>query len=208
MAYANLASSVKLARTNQIIDAIGANGLMNIYTGSYPGSPDITPTGTLLASLPLSAPAGTASLAVQGGIITDPGTGGTDGTYNLTVSGGGGNNAAGIFIVSGGSLSTIALSNNGHGYVSPPDLAGFSNAGLFGASATSLLTGVLVFNPITTRRASASGLAGFVRITTAGGDGILDLDIGTSNAFSVVIDNAFIIAGQSIGCSAEVLIES
>lgn len=208
MAYANLASSVKLARSNQIIDAIGADGLMNIYTGSYPGDPDIAPTGTLLASLPLSPTAGVASLAVQGALITNPGMGGTDGTYSLTVTGGGGNNAAGIFIVIGGSLSAIALSNNGHGYVSAPDLSGFSNAGLFNASAISLLTSILVFNPITTRRAMASGLAGFVRITTATGNGILDLDVGTTNAFSVVLDNGFIVAGQSVACSAEVLIES
>lgn len=208
MAYANLASSIKLARTNQIVAAIGVGCLMNIYTGAYPGSPDIATTGTLLASLPLSSPAGIASLAVQGGMITDPGTGGIDGTYNLVISGGGGNNAAGIFTVYGGILASVIISNTGSGYVSPPTFSGFTNAGLSGAIVSSLLTGILVFHPIATQRAVATGLAGFARVITHAGVGILDLDIGTTNASSVVINNPFIITGQSVACSADVLIEA
>ena len=208
MTYANLASSTKMHRASQIIADIGSNGLMQFYTGSYPASPDIAPAGTLLASLALSSPAAAASYAVQSGVVTAGGTGGADGVYALSVTGGGGTGATGTYTVSGGSLATITITGNGFGYTSAPTLGGFGSAGLTGATATPVMTATLVFNAISTATAVATGTAGFVRIAAADGTGIIDLDVGATNAFSVIISNTFISSGGSVSCSAEVLLEA
>lgn len=207
MGYVNLASLTKQHRASQLITDIGTDGVMNLYTGSYPSSPDLAPAGYLLASLPLSITAGVASLAVQSGLVTAAGTSGTDGVYALTITGGGGTGAAGTFVVSGGALASIVISNNGYGYTGPPTLSGFGTAGLSGATATAVMTGIMVFNAISTVMAVATGIAGFVRVATSGGVGIIDLDIGTTNAYSVVINNTYINSGGSVSCSADVLIE-
>ncbi len=207
MAYANLASATKLHRANQIVTDIGSNGLMSFYTGSYPVSPDITPSGILLVSLPLSPVSGVASFAVQSGLVLSGGTGGTDGVYSLTITGGGGTGAAGIFTVVGGVLTTIAINNNGYGYTTPPTFSGFTNAGLTGASAMPVMTGILVFNAISSATAIATGTAGFVRVSTSSSVGVIDLDVGTTNAFSVIVNNTFISSGGVVSCTADVLIE-
>ena len=279
MTYVNLASLTKQNRAAQIISNIGAAGVMNFYSGVIPASPDFAPTGTLLAALPLSTPAGVASLAVQGGSILTAGSGGTDGLYTLSITGGGGTGAAGTFTVYQGALSSIAISNNGNGYTSPPTFGGFSIGGLSGATATAIMTGILVFNTITSASGIATGVAGFVRVSSASaaftgaisttdltisgvssgvitigqlvlgsgviagtiitsfvsgtmggsgiytvnntqsvstepmtaspfnGVGIIDMDVGMSNSFSVVMNNTFISNGGSVSCSADVLIE-
>lgn len=206
--YTNLASITKKNRADQIITSIGSNGLMNFYSGSIPLSPDLTPSGTLLASLPLSTIAGVSSLAFYNSVITNPGTGGNDGTYNLVITGGGGNGAAGTFSVVGGILKTISISNNGYGYTSSVTLGGFGGASLSGASAISIMTGIMVFNTITSATGLATGVASFVRVSTSSGTGIIDLDVGTTNSYSVVMDNTFINLGSAVTCSADILIES
>jgi hypothetical protein len=208
--YANLASLTKMHRSNQIITDIGSGGLMNFYVGPIPPSPDIAPTGSLLASLALTSPAGVSSLAMLTGIVTAPGTGGTDGTYPLTITPAAGDNGTGtvgIFTVLGGVLSTIQISNNGYGYAMPPTLGDFSVGGLTGATATPVMTGILVFGAIGVASGFGTGTAAFVRVSTSGGIGILDLDVGTTNAFSVIMNNTYIIAGGLVTVSADVLIE-
>ncbi len=208
MGYCNLSSTTKQSRAQAIIGAIGSAGLMNFYTGSYPASPDIPTTGILLASLPLSSPCGVASLAVQSGVVTSPGTGGTNGVYTLTITGGGGTGAQGTFTVAGGLLSIITITNNGSGYTSVPTLSGFATAGLSGATATGVMTGVIVFNTISTASGLVTGTAGFVRIVTSGSVPIMDLDVGTTNASSVIMNNTFINQGGSVSCTAQILIEA
>lgn len=77
----------------------------------------------------------------SGGGLTDPqitaaGSGGTDGTYALAFSGGGGSGAAGTVTVSGGVATAIALTNAGSGYTSAPTVSLAAATGLTGATAT------------------------------------------------------------------------
>jgi hypothetical protein len=206
MSYANIASLTKMARANQIISAIGSNGIMKFYTGILPSSPDIAPSGTLLASLPLSTVAGVASLAIQKGVVTSPGTGGTNGIYMLTITGTG-IGAGGTFTVLGGVLNSISITANGRGYTAPT-FSGFASAGLTGAAAISVLTGVLIFNTISSATSVATGTATFVRVTTSGGTGIMDLDVGTTNSYSVIMSNTFVAMSSTVSISANVLTES
>ena len=207
MAYANLASATKLSRSTQIISAIGSGGFMQLWTTTPPPSPDLSPNGVMLVALPLSSVAAVASYGVEAALITAPGTGGTNGVYALTITGSG-SGATGTFTVSGGVLSSIDMSVAGTNYATPPTLGGFGTAGLTGATATAVMTSVLVFNTITTATAAATGVAGWARVTTSGNVGILDLDVGTTNDFSVVMDNTFINMGGSVACSAQVMIEA
>lgn len=78
---------------------------------------------------------------VPGGQITltDAGSGGTDGQYALSFSGGGGGiNLAGYFIVLGGAVSAIFITNGGSGYVSNPTVSFSACPGLTGATATAV----------------------------------------------------------------------
>lgn len=209
MPYVNLASATKLHRTQQIISDIGTHGSMQFYTGTPPAGPDFAATGTLLASLPLSVTAaGVASLAVQQASIVTPGTTGTNGTYNLTFTGGGGVNAAGFFIVFANTLNQIVITTPGYGYTSAPTIGGFTNAGLSGATATAVMTGAILLNPVASAMAVASGTVGWARFAKSNGTGVLDLDVGTTNASSVVMDITSIATGGMVACSAVVLLET
>jgi hypothetical protein len=208
MAYANLASATKLGRANQIITAIGSGGFLQLWTATAPASPDLAPNGVMLASLPLSTTPAVASYGLAAGAITAAGTGGSNGEYNLTITGGSGSGALGTFSVVGGILASIMIGNVGSGFITPPTLGGFTSAGLTGAAASAVMTATLVFNAISTATAVATGNAGWARVVTSGGVGIIDLDVGITNAFSVVMDNTFVSHGGSVACSAQVLIEA
>lgn len=216
MAYVNLASALKKNRASQIVTAIGSSATMNFYIGAIPASPDfavpylIVPGDTLLATLPLSSPAGVASLAVLAGSVTSAGVGGTDGTYALTITpatSDPGTGAAGVYTVLGGALSSIQISTNGNGYVVAPTFSGFSISGLMGATASPVMTGIVVFNTIGSATGLATGTTGFVRVVTSGGAGILDLDAGTTNGYSVIMNTTFIGLGGEVSCTADVLLE-
>ena len=207
MSYVNLASATKFERASQIITDIGAAGVMLLYSGSAPLSPDLPATGTLLATLPLSDIAGVVSLAVKEAAITAPGSGGSDGTYALTFIDGGGSGASGYYMVTNGVLVSITMTAYGSDYTSPPFVGGFGTAGLTGATAMAAMTAVINFNPISTATATGSGTAGWARIATYNGTGILDLDVGTTNATSVMMTNTYVSTGGAVSCSTEVLIE-
>jgi hypothetical protein len=145
---------------------------------------------------------------VQQAIITAPGNGGVNGTYDLTFIDGGGVGAAGFYIVAADVLETITITNYGYGYTGKPLVGGFGTARLTGATALAVMTGLVTFNPITATTAVASGLAQWARVTKADGTGIIDLDVGTTNASSVVMSNAYVNNGAVITCSAEVLTEA
>jgi hypothetical protein len=206
--YVNLASTTKSHRADQIIADIGTAGLMRLYTGSVPPSPDVAVTDTLLATLPLSSVAGVVSLAVQTAVVTAPGTSGIDGTYAMTFTGGGGGGGtAGYYIVRINSVVQAIISLPGAGYASAPTIGGFGAAGLSGTMILPVMTGLLTFNPIGTATAVATGIAGYARVTTAAGTPIIDLDVGVTNASSVVMNQTMVIDGSSVTCSADVLIE-
>ena len=208
MAYVNLASATKLSRASQIISAIGSGGFMQLWTTTPPPSPDLSPNGVMLVSLPLSSVAAVASYGVQGGLITAPGTGGTNGLYALAIVSGSGSNASGTYTVSGGVLTAIDIAVAGNNYATPPTFAGFGTAGLTGAAATAVITAVLVFNALSTATAVATGVAGWARVTNSSNVGIIDLDVGTTNASSVVMDNTFISMSGSVSCTAQVMVEA
>lgn len=91
MAYINFSATLKSSRASAILSAIGTSGLLKIYTGAQPTNPDTAATGTLLATLALSATAGT----VSGGVLTfnaitqsDAVATGTAGYARVTTSGG------------------------------------------------------------------------------------------------------------------------
>ena len=207
MAYVNLASTTKLHRANQIVNDLGTNGLMKLYSGTIPASPDIATSGVLLATLPLAPVAAVVSLGVQEAVIAAPGSGGLDGTYGLTFSGGGGTGAAGTYTVTGGIVASVLISATGVGYTSLPTVGGFASAAVTGAVITPVMSAIITFNPMSTATAVASGLVALARLTTAAGTPILDLDVGTTNVYSVVTNNANIILGSAVTCAAEVLIE-
>ncbi len=66
------------------------------------------------------------------------GSGYTNGTFPLIVSGRGGSGCTGTFNVSSGGVANITILNAGTGYTSAPTLS-FTNAGGTGASATATL---------------------------------------------------------------------
>lgn len=71
---------------------------------------------------------------VQGNV----GSGGTNGTFALGFSGGGGSGAAGTFTVAGGVMTAINLTAKGTGYTSAPTVSMSASAGLTGAAVTAV----------------------------------------------------------------------
>lgn len=55
MAYIQLTPTMKTTRNTSILTAIGASGVIRIYTGTPPTDPSVTATGTLLVTLPCSS---------------------------------------------------------------------------------------------------------------------------------------------------------
>jgi len=84
----------------------------------------------------LTLPSGSAVGGLTDPQITAAGSGGTDGTYNLIFTGGGGTGAAGTVTVSGGVATSIALTSVGSGYTSAPAVSLVNATGLAGATAT------------------------------------------------------------------------
>lgn len=68
------------------------------------------------------------------------GSGGTDGTFALSFSGGAGSGAAGWFTVVSGAISAYEITARGRGYTSAPTVSFAASAGLSGASATAVIS--------------------------------------------------------------------
>ena len=75
---------------------------------------------------------------IGNGAITG-GSGGTNGTFLGSLTGGGGSGAAFEFVVSGNALTSIIWLAKGRGYTSAPTLVFTASSGLTGASATAII---------------------------------------------------------------------
>lgn len=76
------------------------------------------------------------TLIVAGAYISAAGSNGTNGTFPLSITGGGGTGAAGTFTVAGGSVTDVNITNPGTGYT--------GNAAIGVASVSAGLTGVTI----------------------------------------------------------------
>lgn len=102
---------------------------------------------TLIAGIreyPVGVLGGT--LQSQGITITNPGSGGVDGTYSLSITDATGTGATGSYTVAGGSLTSISISNSGSKYVSPA--FSFAASSLVGATVSVIVCGKLASKPL------------------------------------------------------------
>jgi len=80
--------------------------------------------------------------------IGNVGSGGTPGTYALTLTGGGGTGATGTYTIgAGGTLSSINITAGGQSYTSVPAFS-FPLGGIVGATATGQIIGIAAPRPI------------------------------------------------------------
>lgn len=208
MAVCNFSAALKTSRASAINAALGANATMALYTGVPPASPDAAPTGTKLAQLACaSAGFGAVTSGVGSVYLRSGGAGYAQGTYNLAFSGGTGSGAAGTYTVDGtGKVVSTAITSYGTYTVAPTP--SFPNGGGSGASGTAVLTAVLTASAITTANATNSGTAGYARLATSGGAGIVDLDVGTDpTQNSVVLNTTSIVTGGPISCTSCQIVE-
>ena len=125
-----------LANTQITLSGGGGNGV--IITPTI-GSGIITAlTITNAGSGYFNTPTITITSGITGTTSIVGGSGYTNGTFNLDISGGGGSGCTGTFTIAGNILSSITITNAGTGYTSAPTLS-FDNAGGTGASATATL---------------------------------------------------------------------
>lgn len=108
-------------------------GGVNATTGKYEGVHALLGAESVLGVRPriLLVP-GFTHQRVSGGITTltasNVGAGYTDGTYNLTFTGGAGTGAAGTVTITGGKVASTSITNHGSGYTTAPTVA-FTGAG-------------------------------------------------------------------------------
>jgi hypothetical protein len=214
--YINLSSVIKLNRALVINSTIGANGLLQVYSGSPPPSPDYPATGTLLASLPLATSAATAFYCVQQAIINNPGVNGTDGTSLVSgTTGSGVMCQISVQILNGAIFAVQAISLPGAYVTSPTDITNepVIGAGLAGATLSLVMTGQLNFTSIPQSIILTSGTAGYARLTdNTGIIGMMDLDInviqpsGSPNP-SVIINTMNLVQGGPISVLTNILFE-
>lgn len=208
MSVCNFSGSLKKNRATEINTSIGANGTFAIYTGSPPASPDIAATGTKLVQLACASSAfGAVTNGVGSVAISSGGSGYAQGTYALAFSGGTGSGAVGTYTVDGsGKVVSTAITNTGS-YTAAPTVS-FPSGGGSGAAGGVALTGILTAGTITQANATNSGTAGYARIATSGGAGVVDLDVGTDPArFSAVINTVAIVSGGPVSCTSCVIVE-
>ena len=126
---------------------VGANTQITVSGGGGSGAIITTAAaGTIVTLIISNAGTGystTPTLTITSGITGTTsivaGSGYTNGTYPLGISGGGGSGCTGTFTISSGGLTSISITNAGTGYTSAPTLS-FPGAGAgVNASATATL---------------------------------------------------------------------
>ena len=211
MAYLNLSVANKGNRANQIITALGTGAYAMFYQGSIPQSPDNTVSaGNVLAALPCSNPVGVINYSVQNAAVVTAGTGGTNGTQTVTGTTGTGTKFQASVTVSGGGITAVlSITVAGAYTVLPTNLNNepVTGAGLSGAALSLAMTGSILFSTITTENASQTGTVTFCRLATtntAGGAGIVDMDVGTSGTSVIVNTTSFVSGGPIVVTSAQI----
>lgn len=214
MTYINMSVSDKHNRNSQINGDLGTTGYLMIYSGSYPLSPDITvSSGTLLCALPCSNPFGTLTYFVQNASVNTGGTGGTNGTQTVTGTTGTGTKFQASVTVAGNTITAVLSITVVGAYSALPSVLynePVTGASLTGASLSLAMSSIITASAITQTNATATGTAGFARLAannTAGGAGIVDLDVGTSAA-SVIINTTSIVSGGPIVVSSATIAEA
>lgn len=128
--------------------------LAPVISGGIVTGVDIISTGSGFATIPtitfaapLSGVTATATIGLTATkslndfiTITNAGTGYTDGTYSLIVSGGGGTGAAGTIVITDGTVKRVNISDGGSAYTSTPALS-FIGAG--SPTVAAVLTGAI-----------------------------------------------------------------
>lgn len=125
---------------------------------------------------------GMARIRCAGGLelaISNPGSGGTDGTYTLGVSGGAGSDFSGTFTVLNGAIVALQIAD----------------------------PGVYTVAPTITTNASA-GLSGAV-VTAELGAGVVDLDVGVAGSgASVIMNSTTVVAGGPVVVTSAYIAEA
>ena len=113
------------------------------------------------------------------------GSGGTNGTFALTVSGGGGSGFVGRFVVAGGAVTAIYIDNPGNSFTSAPTFSFSASSGLTGASATAVIganvpVGGYFYTPVP----STDTMTNFYSVTTGPAYNLLGQIPSSSAVFS------------------------
>jgi len=74
-------------------------------------------------------------------VVNNVGSGYTDGTHDLTISGGGGSSGAATCVIASGKITSVNISNVGTGYTSQPTVALPGGAGSGSGASISLIAG-------------------------------------------------------------------
>lgn len=214
MATINFAAASKGNRAGSINTDLGGTAYLCIYSGTQPLAPDITvASGNLLVALPCSATPAVKHFSVQNAAVKAGGSGGTNGTQTVTGTTGTGTKFQASVTVTSGAISAVGSITTAGDYTVLPtalDAEPVTGAGLTGATLSLAMTGSIVFNAITQTNATATGTATFGRFATgntAGGAGIIDLDVGTSGT-SIIINSTSIVSGGPVVISSATITEA
>ena len=135
----NLVGGTGYGSTTTQITITGGGGSGAVLTPTISAGVITALTITNAGSGYSSTPTITITSGITGSTNLVGGSGYTNGTYNLIITGGGGSGCTGTFQIIGGSLNSISIFNFGTGYTSAPTFS-FANApGGTGASATATL---------------------------------------------------------------------
>jgi hypothetical protein len=136
----NLVSSVLTAGATPTASISGPSGAQVLTLGLAPGATGSTgPIGAFGFDRTYPTTAAALSNGVAGLTGLVGGSSGTNGTFALAFSGGGGADAVGYFIVSGGAVVQAVITFPGYNYTSAPTVSFAASSGLTGASATAVL---------------------------------------------------------------------
>jgi hypothetical protein len=211
MAYLNLSVATKANRATQIINALGSGAYAMFYSGTYPSSPDDSvPSGNLLGALPCSSTLGSLVYSVQNAGVYLGGSGGTNGTQTVIGTTGTGSKFQASVTIGGGAITAINSITVAGAYTALPANLNdepVTGAGLSGAALSLAMTAGVNLNAITTANAITTGTAGFCRLApnnTAGGAGIVDLDVGISGTSVIVNTTSFVSGGPIVVSSATI----
>jgi hypothetical protein len=145
-------------------------------------TPVLTANAVTTANAVSGGTCGMARIRCAGGLelsISDPGSGGTDGTYALGLSGGTGSGFSGTFTVLGGTIVALQLEDPGV-YTVAPTLTTTASAGLSGAVV-------------------AAGL----------GAGVVDLDVGVAGSgASVIMNSTAVVTGGPVVVTSAYIAEA